>query len=414
MHIAAKVSNIKPSATVALSAQARALKAEGRDVINLAAGEPDFDTPDHIKVAAIRAIERGDTKYTSVDGTDVLKRAIVEKLRRDNGIECSVRQISVGSGASQIVFSALCASLEPGDQVIVPAPYWPTYLEMVTLAGGAPVIAPCDAKHGFKLQPETLRNCLTERTRWLIINSPNNPTGAVYSAHELRALADVLSGYPDVNVMSDEVYESLNYEAEPCRSFAVAVNGFAHRLFTVNGVSKTYAMTGWRIGFGCGPEDLIVAMAAVQSKCTTNPCSISQAAAVEALVGPQDCVGAMRSAFAARRQLVAGRLNLIEGVECRPLGGGLSVFVDFTGVLGRRIAAGGSVINDDVELASYLLEYANVAIVPGTAFGAPGFVRMALGGSDALLEEACKRIEAACDELLDAAASPPRALAALG
>jgi aspartate aminotransferase len=413
MHIAAKVAAIKPSATVALSAQARALKATGRDIISLAAGEPDFDTPDHIKVAAIRAIERGETKYTSVDGTDALKRAIVEKLRRDNHIECSVKQVSVGGGASQIIFSALCATLEEGDQVVVPAPYWPTYLDMVTLAGGTPIIARCEAEHGFKLQPDTLRDCLTRRTRWLIINSPNNPTGAVYSAQELRALADVLSDYPDVNVMSDEVYESLNYEAAPYRSFAVAVKDFADRVFTVNGVSKTYAMTGWRIGFGCGPENLIVAMAAVQSKCTTNPCSISQAAAVEALIGPQDCVCALREAFAARRQLVAGKLNRVEGVKCRLLGGGLSVFVDFTGVLGRYTPDGG-VIGNDVELASYLLDRANVAVVPGSAFGAPGFARIALGGSDELLEEACNRIGAACDKLLDVTAYPARARAAAG
>jgi aspartate aminotransferase len=400
VRIAGRISSIKPSATIAVSTQARTLKAAGRDIINLGAGEPDFDTPDHVKNAAKHAIDTGDTKYTSVDGTAALKRAVVEKFRRDNGLGFAADHISIGSGASQVIFNALFATVEPADEVIIPAPYWVSYPDMVLLAGGTPVIAPCRFNDGFKLAPKKLASLLTERTRWLIINSPNNPTGAIYSKQDLQDLARVLADYPKVSVISDELYEHLNYEAPSFVSFASAANGFNDKVLTVNGVSKSYAMTGWRIGFGAGPKKLIEAMAVVQSKCTTNPSSISQAAAVEALIGPQDFIAKMKEAFSVRRKLIASKLNAIEGAECRLLGGGLSVLANFSGLIGKRNPMDLSAIDDDQALTRYFLDSVGVAVVPGTAFGAPGFVRIALGCPNDVLEEACTRLQQACKDLL--------------
>ncbi|MGH6946802.1 MAG: pyridoxal phosphate-dependent aminotransferase, partial [Kiloniellales bacterium] len=375
------------------------LKAAGRDVIGLGAGEPDFDTPDNIKRAAIAAIERGDTKYTDVDGTPELKRAVVAKMKRDHGLDYWPEQITVGTGGKQVLYNALMATVNPGDEVIVPAPYWVSYPDIALLAEGVPVAVPCGENHGFKMQPEELEAAITPRTRWLILNSPSNPTGAAYSRAELKALTDVLKRHPQVWVLTDDMYEKLVYDGFEFGTPAEIEPALYDRTLTMNGVSKAYAMTGWRIGFGAGPVELIKAMAKIQSQSTTNPSSISQAAAVEALNGPQDFIAERNQSFKARRDLVVGLLNQCPGLTCHTPEGAFYVYPSCTGAIGKT-TPGGKRIETDGDFVTYLLEAEGVAVVQGEAFGLSPYFRISYATSTAALEEACKRIRRACEALV--------------
>jgi aspartate aminotransferase len=396
--IAEALSRIKPSPTIAVTQKAAELKAAGRDVIGLGAGEPDFDTPDNIKEAAIRAIREGRTKYTAVDGTPELKRAIVAKFARENGIDYAPDQISVGTGGKQVIFNALLATIDPGDEVVVPAPYWVSYPDIVLLCGGRPVAVPCAEARGFKLDPADLEHAIGPRTKWVILNSPNNPTGAAYSADELRALTAVLLRHPHVHVLTDDMYEHLVYDGFTFATVVEVEPGLYERTLTVNGVSKAYAMTGWRIGYGAGPRPLIRAMAKVQSQSTTNPSSISQAAAVEALTGVQGFIAERNAVFKARRDLVADRLNNTKGLSCHKPEGAFYVYPSCAGCIGRRRPDGREIASDD-DMADYLLEAAGVAVVQGSAFGMSPYFRISYATSTEALEEACRRIAAACGAL---------------
>ncbi|CAK0761446.1 Aspartate/prephenate aminotransferase [Azospirillaceae bacterium] len=396
--LAARLGRIKPSPTIAVTQKARDLQAAGRDVIGLGAGEPDFDTPDTIKAAAIEAINKGDTKYTAVDGTPALKKAIVGKFKRENGLEYAPDQITVGSGGKQVLYNALVATLSPGDEVIIPAPYWVSYPDMVELAEGTPVIVPCPAEKGFKLQPADLERAITAKTKWIILNSPNNPTGAAYSRDEMKALTDVLIRHPQVWVMTDDIYEHLIYDGFVFATPAQVAPELYDRTLTVNGVSKAYAMTGWRIGYAGGPKSLIKAMAMVQSQSTSNPCSISQAAATAALSGPQGFIAEWADIFRQRRDLVAAMLNDAQGLYCHKPEGAFYVYPSCAGVLGKK-TPDGKVLNTDEDFVTYLLESANVAAVQGAAFGLSPFFRISYATSTNLLQEACRRIQKACAAL---------------
>jgi aspartate aminotransferase len=396
--IAQRMAAIKPSPTVAVSNLARELKAAGRDVIGLGAGEPDFDTPDNVKAAAIAAINAGQTKYTAVDGTPELKAAIAKKFARENGLEYRIDQISVGAGGKQIIYNALMATLDPGDEVIIPAPYWVSYPDMTLLAGGTPVIVRCPEQTGFKLQPEDLEQAITPRTKWLILNSPNNPTGAAYAAEELRGLTDVLLRHEHVWVLSDDIYEHLVYDDFRFVTPAALEPRLKDRCLTMNGVAKAYAMTGWRIGYAGGPAELIRAMAKIQSQSTTNPCSISQAAAVEALNGPQDFIPERAAVFKRRRDLVVDMLNRAPGLRCHRPEGAFYVYPSCAGVIGRRTPDGGE-LRDSEGFARYLLEGEGVAVVHGAAFGLDPYLRISYATATDLLEEACARIIRACEAL---------------
>jgi aspartate aminotransferase len=396
--IAQRMAAIKPSPTVAVSNLARELKAAGRDVIGLGAGEPDFDTPDNVKTAAIAAINAGQTKYTAVDGTPELKAAIAKKFARENGLEYRIDQISVGAGGKQIIYNALMATLDPGDEVIIPAPYWVSYPDMTLLAGGTPVIVRCPEQTGFKLQPEDLEQAITPRTKWLILNSPNNPTGAAYAAEELRGLTDVLLRHEHVWVLSDDIYEHLVYDDFRFVTPAALEPRLKDRCLTMNGVAKAYAMTGWRIGYAGGPAELIRAMAKIQSQSTTNPCSISQAAAVEALNGPQDFIPERAAVFKRRRDLVVDMLNRAPGLRCHRPEGAFYVYPSCAGVIGRR-TPDGSELRDSEGFARYLLEGEGVAVVHGAAFGLDPYLRISYATATDLLEEACARIIRACEAL---------------
>ena len=393
--LSATLDRVKPSPTIAVSTLARELKAAGRDVIGLGAGEPDFDTPDNVKAAAKAAIDRGETKYTAVDGIPELKQAIAEKFRRDNGLDYAPAQITVATGGKQVLYNALMATLNPGDEVIIPAPYWVSYPDMTLLAGGAPVIVECGIDAGFRLSPEALEGAITERTKWLILNSPSNPTGAGYSRDQLAALAAVLERHPHVHVMSDDIYEHLIYGDFRFSTIAEVAPGLRDRVLTVNGVSKAYAMTGWRIGYAGGPEALIKAMAKLQSQSTSNPASISQWAAVEALTGPQDFITESRAVFARRRDLVVSMLNEAEGIDCPVPDGAFYVYPSIAGCIGRT-TAGGAKIDTDEEFARALLEEQGVAVVFGAAFGGSPNFRVSYATSDTALEEACGRIRQFC------------------
>ncbi len=392
------VRRIRPSATLAVTARAAELKAAGRDVIALGAGEPDFDTPDHIKEAAIAAIRRGETKYTKVDGTPALKEAVIAKFRRENGLDYGPEEVIVSSGGKQVIFNALAASVDPGDEVIIPAPYWVSYPEIVAFAGGVPRIVETAIADGFKLSPAALEAAITPKTKWLIFNSPSNPTGAAYTADEMRALGEVLARHPQVHVLSDEIYEHLTYDDFAFTSFAAANPDLFDRVLTVNGVSKAYAMTGWRIGYAGGPKPLVRAMAKIQGQSTSNPCSIAQAAARAALTGPQAFLADWRRTFAERRDLVVERLSAIPGITCRRPEGAFYVFPELAGLIGRKTPAGRT-LEDDLAIAQWLLEEAEVAVVPGTAFGASPYMRISYATATALLEEACRRIAAAVGRL---------------
>ena len=346
--LADRLQCIKPSATIAVTDKARALKLAGRDVIGLGAGEPDFDTPDNIKEAAIRAIRDGRaSKYTNVDGIAELKAAVVAKFKRENGLDYKPSQISIGAGGKQVLYNALVATLDPGDEVIIPAPYWVSYPDMVLLAGGTPVAVTATAETGFKLKPEQLEAAITPRTKWLILNSPSNPTGAAYTRAELKALTDVLVKHPHVWVMSDDMYEHLVYDDFVFTTPAQIEPGLYPRTLTVNGVSKAYCMTGWRIGYGAGPKQLIKAMGAIQSNSTANPCSISQAAAIEALNGPQDFIAPNTAVFKQRRDLVVGALNKIPGMYCPRPEGAFYVYPSVAGLIGKRTPQGETIRNDE-------------------------------------------------------------------
>jgi len=396
--LAERLSRIKPSPTIAVSQKARELKAAGRDVIGLGAGEPDFDTPDNIKEAAIAAIRRGDTKYTAVDGTPDLKAAIAAKFRRDNDLDYKPEQITVGTGGKQVIFNALIATLDPGDEVIIPAPYWVSYPDMTLLAGGMPVVVPCSENNRFKLQAEDLAAAITDRTKWIILNSPSNPSGAAYSRAEMQAITDVLKDRPQVRVMTDDIYEHLVYDGYQFVTAAQVEPALYERTLTINGVSKAYCMTGWRIGFAGGPADLIKAMAKVQSQSTSNPSSVSQAAAVEALNGPQDFIAAHNEVFKARRDLVAGGLNECPGLACQTPEGAFYVYPSCAGTIGKA-TPGGKVIESDTDFVSYLLEAEGVAAVQGEAFGHSPYFRISYATDTAALEEACRRIKRACEAL---------------
>ena len=392
------LSRIKPSPTVALTGKVAELKAQGRDIVGLGAGEPDFDTPDNVKEAANRAIAAGDTKYTNVDGTPALKRAICDKFKRENGLDFAPEQISVACGGKHILFNAIFATVDPGDEVIVPAPYWVSYPDIVLLAGGSPVILEGAEADGFKIRPEALDAAITPRTKWLILNSPSNPTGAAYTGAELAALGEVLARHPQVWVLSDDIYEHLVYDGFEFRTIAQVAPALAERTLTMNGVSKAYAVTGWRIGFAGGPVELIKAMAKIQSQSTSNPSSISQAAAVEALNGPQDFMAQRAAAFRERRDMVVSMLNQAPGLTCARPEGAFYVYPSCAGLIGKT-TPDGTTLGDDTQVATYLLEAEGVAVVPGIAFGLSPHFRISYATATETLEEACQRIQRACAAL---------------
>jgi aspartate aminotransferase len=367
-------------------------------VIGLGAGEPDFDTPDNIKAAAIAAIHRGETKYTDVDGTPALKRAICEKFKRENGLEYRPEQVTVANGGKQVIYNAMMASLNPGDEVIIPAPYWVSYPDIVLLAEATPVPVPCAENNQFKLRAEDLEEAITPRTKWLILNSPSNPTGAAYSAAELKAITDVLMRHPHVWLLTDDMYEHLVYDGFEFATPAQVEPGLYDRTLTVNGVSKAYCMTGWRIGYAAGPVALIKAIAKVQSQSTTNACSISQAAAIEALSGPQDFIPKHNAVFKERRDLVVDMLNKAKGLTCLRPEGAFYVYPSCAGAIGRKTPAGKKV-DSDSDFVTYLLEAEGVAAVQGSAFGLSPYFRISYATSTDALREACTRIQRACAAL---------------
>jgi len=391
IKLSARVQSVKPSATLAITARAKELRAAGKDVIGLGAGEPDFDTPDHIKEAAIQAIRDGFTKYTAVDGTPELKRAVAAKFERENGLSFKPDQILVSCGGKQSFYNLAQAVLDPGDEVIIPAPYWVSYPDMVLLAGAVPVLVHAGAEQRFKITPSQLRDALTEQTRLVVINSPSNPTGMAYTRDELAALGDVLRAYPRALIATDDMYEHIRWDTEtPFVNILNACPDLEPRTMVLNGVSKAYSMTGWRIGYAGGPESIVKAMKKIQSQSTSNPTSISQVAAQAALEGPQDCIGTMLAAFKERHNFVVDALNRIPGVECLPTDGTFYVFPGVEGLISRLDG-----VSNDLELAEHLIEHAGVALVPGSAFGLDGCVRISIATSRQNLEQALQRLTAA-------------------
>ncbi len=393
--IADALNRVQPSPTIAVSMKARELKAAGKDVIGLGAGEPDFDTPDNIKEAAIAAIRRGETKYTDVGGIPELKKAIAAKFKRENGLDYRPEQCFVSPGGKPIIYNAMMATLNPGDEVIIPAPYWVSYPDIVLLAGGKPVIVEAGIETKFKLQPEVLEAAITPKTKWLIFNHPSNPTGAAYSRGELKALTDVLMRHPHVWLLTDDMYEHLIYDGFQFFSPAQVEPGLYDRTLTMNGVSKAYAMTGWRIGYCAGPDALIKAMNKLQSQSTSNPTSISQWASVEALNGPQDFLKERAEVFRGRRDLVVSMLNQAPGIECPSPEGAFYVYPSCKGTIGKT-TPGGKVIGNDEDFVTALLEDEGVAVVHGAAFGLSPFFRISYATSTEVLEEACQRIQRFC------------------
>lgn len=395
---AARLGAIEVSPIIAVMARARALKAAGRDVIALGFGEPDFDTPGHIQEATVAAMRRGETRYTAIDGTPALKQAIAAKFATENGLAYAPEEITVATGAKQVIYNAMMATLGEGDEVIIPAPYWSSYLDIALIAGGKPVVPVCSQKDGFRLTPAALAAAITPRTRWLFLNSPSNPTGAAYDAAELGGLAEVLRAHPQVWVMSDDIYEHLRYGNTPFATIAAVAPDLKDRVLTLNGVSKAYCMTGWRLGYAGGPAPLIRAMAVVQSQSTSNPSSLAQAGAVAALTGPQDLIAKHNAIFRERRDLVVMALNAIDGIDCPVPKGAFYVYPSVAGLIGRRTAKG-ALISDDADLVAYLLEEADVAVVPGSAFGLSPHFRLSYATDTATLAEACRRISVACSVL---------------
>lgn len=396
--LADSLARVKPSPTIAVTSKARELKAAGRDVIGLGAGEPDFDTPESIKDAAIEAMRAGHTKYTAVDGIPELKQAIVEKFKADNNLTYSVDQVTVGTGGKQVIYNALAATLNPGDEVICVAPYWVSYPDMVLLAGGEPVIATATAETGFKLQPDVLEAAITPKTKWLILNSPQNPTGAAYTREELKALTGVLMRHPHVHILTDDMYEKLVYDGFEFSTVAEVEPGLYDRTLTMNGVSKAYSMTGWRIGYAAGPKDLVKAMAKIQSQTTSNPCSISQYAALAALTGPQDFIKKNNFTFQQRRDMVVAMLNEAEGIDCLTPEGAFYVYPSCAGLIGKKTPSG-QTLETDEDVVGYFLEAEGVAVVHGSAFGVGPHFRISYATSTAALREACTRIQRACAAL---------------
>jgi aspartate aminotransferase len=393
IKLSARVQAVKPSATLAITARAKELKAAGKDVIGLGAGEPDFDTPEHIKQAAIQAIHDGFTKYTAVDGTPELKRAVIAKFQRENGLDYAPDQILVSCGGKQSFYNLAQAVLEAGDEVVIPAPYWVSYPDMVLLADATPVLVNAGAEQRFKITPEQLRAAMTERTRLVVINSPSNPTGMAYSHAELAALGAVLRDFPNALIATDDMYEHIRWDtATPFVNILNACPDLNDRTLVLNGVSKAYSMTGWRIGYAGGPAMVIKAMKKIQSQSTSNPTSISQVAAQAALEGPQDCIGEMRTAFKERHDFVVEALNAIPGIDCLPTDGTFYVFPEVSGLIERIDGVG-----NDLELAEYLIEQAGVAVVPGSAFGLDGCMRISIATSRGNLEQALARIAAVAD-----------------
>lgn len=403
--IAKRLEKIKPSATLALAAKAQELKAQGKDVIGLAVGEPDFDTPDHIKSAAKKAMDEGKTKYTPVPGTPELRKAIAEKFKRENGLEYKPEQVIVGTGGKQVLYNAFMATLNAGDEVVIAAPYWLSYPEMVALAEGTPVIVNTTAQDGFKMKPADLEAAITSKTKWVILNSPSNPTGAAYTAEELKALGEVLKKHPDVWILSDDIYEHLTYDDFKFTTIAQVVPELYDRTLTVNGVSKAYAMTGWRIGYAAGPLELIKAMSKVQGQSTSNPSSISQAAALAALNGDQEFLKEWRAKFKERRDLVVGLLSKADGITCAAPEGAFYVFASCDGVIGKK-TPDGKTIQTDADFCAYLVEQHNVVVVPGAEFGLSPCFRVSYALSKETLTKACERIQKACQELAPAGHQP--------
>lgn len=391
-QLSATLARVAPSPTIAMTQLARDMAADGGDVLSLTAGEPDFPTPPHVAEAAIAAIRAGKTRYTAVDGVAELKTAIVDKWRGDYGLAISPDQVSVGTGGKQVIFNALLATLNPGDEVIIPAPYWVSYPDMVRLCGGTPVIVPCD--EAFRLTPEAFAAALTPRSRWVILNAPGNPSGALYARDQLAALMQIIGGHDRVGLLSDDIYEAITYEAAFVTPTEVAPH-LADRVLTVNGMSKGHAMTGWRIGYGVGQSDLIAAMRKIQSQSTSNPCSIAQWAAVAALTGPQDHIAQYLTAYRHRRDLVVAGLNACEGITCAVPEGAFYVLPSVAGLLGKRSPAG-QMLTDDEALAMALLREEGVATVFGSAFGAPGHLRLSFAASDQTLRAAVERVVRFC------------------
>ncbi|MFD1538297.1 aspartate transaminase [Nonomuraea guangzhouensis] len=398
MALAQRVNRIKPSPSTAAAQRVRELKARGLEILDLTVGEPDFDTPDHVKAAAIEAIGRGETKYTPVNGTPQLRAAIADKLARRHGLRYPNDRITVGGGAKQIIFLALAATLNAGDEVIVPAPYWVSYPDMVLANDGTPVVVPCPEADGFKLTPQRLESAITDATRWVILNAPNNPTGAAYTTGELRALADVLLAHPHVMVLTDEIYDEIWYEPGLPSTIAAVEPRLADQVFLTNGVSKSYAMTGWRIGYGVGSAELVGAVNKLQSQISSCPSSISQAAATAALTGDQSFIGDCVAVYRARRDETVKMLTGVPGLTCTAPSGGFYVLVGCAALLGRRTPAGEE-IHTDEEFARYLLESQQVAVIHGSAYGAPGYFRVSFATSSSVLTEGCERIARACADL---------------
>ena len=395
--ISDSLKRIKPSPTIAVTTKARELKAAGKDVIGLGAGEPDFDTPDNIKEVAIKAIKEGDTKYTAVDGTPALKKAIAEKFKRENNLDYSIDQITVGAGGKHVIYNAMMATLNKGDEVIIPAPYWVSYPDVVLLAGAKPVIIECSEDQGFKLNPKDLENIITNKTKWLILNSPSNPTGASYSENEIKKLAEVLKKNSHVHILSDDIYEHISYEG--FKFFTIAqIPELKERVLTMNGVSKSYAMTGWRIGYAAGSKEIIKAIAKIQSQSTSNPSSVSQAAAVEALNGTQNFITERSKAFQERRDFVVSELNKIDGINCLKPEGAFYVFPSCKDLLGKKDNKG-NVLKTDNDFVQSMLENAGVAVVQGSAFGLDGFFRISYATSMENLKKALIKISDFCKSI---------------
>ncbi|MBI1215347.1 MAG: aminotransferase class I/II-fold pyridoxal phosphate-dependent enzyme [Alphaproteobacteria bacterium] len=403
--IAKRLDKIKPSATLALAAKAQELKAQGKDVIGLAVGEPDFETPDHIKAAAKKAMDEGKTRYTPVPGTPELRKAIAAKFKRENNLDYKPEQVIVGTGGKQVLYNAFMATLNPGDEVVMAAPFWLSYPAMVDLAEGTPVFVPTTIEANFKMKPEDLEAAITDKTKWVIINSPSNPTGAAYTAEELKALGEVLKKHPDVWVLTDDIYEHLVYDDFKFATIAEVVPELYDRTLTVNGVSKAYAMTGWRIGYAAGPVDLIKAMSKVQGQSTSNPSSISQAAALAALEGDQEFLHEWRAKFQERRDLVLGLLSKAEGLSCIVPEGAFYVYASCEGAIGKKTPEG-KIIENDADFCAYLLEAHNLVVVPGAEFGLSPCFRVSYALSKETLTKACERIQKACSELTPAGNQP--------
>jgi aspartate aminotransferase len=395
--ISNNLKRIKPSPTIAVTQKAKELKASGKDIIGLGAGEPDFDTPDNIKEAAIKAIKDGDTKYTAVDGTPTLKNAIIKKFKRENNLDYKLDQITVGTGGKQVIYNAMMATLNNGDEVVIPAPYWVSYPDIVLLAGGTPVILKCNEKQEFKIRPSDLEKSITKKTKWIILNSPSNPTGACYAEKDIKEIGKILEKHPHVFILSDDIYEHVTYEN--FKFFTIAqIDSLKDRVLTMNGVSKAYSMTGWRIGYAAGPKDIIKAIAKIQSQSTTNPSSISQAAAVEALNGTQSFIQERSKSFQERRDFVVKELNAIDGINCLKPDGAFYVFPSCKKLIGKKDSKGREIKND-TDFVQSLLENNGIAVVQGSAFGLEGFFRISYATSMENLKKALEKISIFCKSL---------------